>query len=111
MILEVVIMDVKLGQEMAFEHDFAAASVYISGAAGYLSHELHRCVEKRNRYTLLVRWQTLEAHTEGFRKSPQYLQWKEMLHHYYDPFPVVQHYLMVYENGAQPGSAFGNPSK
>ena len=95
MILEVAILDVKPGHEAAFEHDFARVSGYISSVAGYISHELQRCIEKQNRYLLLARWQTLEAHTEGFRKSPQYSEWKKLLHHYYDPFPTVEHYAPV----------------
>ena len=100
MILEVATLDVRPGQQAAFERDFAQASVYISSIDGYISHELQRCVEQPNRYLLLARWKTLEAHTEGFRQSPQYLEWKRMLHHYYDPFPTVEHYTSVYRNGA-----------
>jgi heme-degrading monooxygenase HmoA len=95
MILEVAILDVKPGQEAAFEKDFATAARYISRTPGYLSHELQRCLEKKNRYLLLARWATLEAHTEGFRQSPQYAEWKKLLHHYYDPFPTVEHYRAV----------------
>ncbi len=99
MILEVATLDVKPGQTEAFERDFATASAFIASAAGYISHELQRCVEKSDRYILLVRWRTLEAHTEGFRKSPQYSNWKALLHHYYDPFPVMEHFSLVYRNG------------
>lgn len=95
MILEVAILDVRPAQEAAFERDFVKASTYISSVAGYISHELQRCVEKRSRYILLVRWETLEAHTEGFRKSAQYSEWKKLLHRYYDPFPTVEHYAPV----------------
>jgi len=98
MILEVAILDVKPGQEAAFETDFASASIYIRSAAGYISHELHRCVEKKDRYVLLARWKTLESHTEGFRGSAGYLEWKKLLHHYYDPFPAVYHYSLIHEN-------------
>jgi heme-degrading monooxygenase HmoA len=101
MILEVAVLDVKPGEEIAFEQDFAKASIYIASVAGFVSHELQRCVEKPNRYILLVRWKTLEAHTEGFRKSPQYADWKALLHHYYDPFPTVEHYSLVGEKGPQ----------
>jgi heme-degrading monooxygenase HmoA len=95
MILEVAILDVKPGHEPAFERDFTTASQYISSVPGYLSHELQHCLERESRYILLARWQTLEAHTEGFRKSPQYSEWKKLLHHYYDPFPTVEHYQVV----------------
>jgi heme-degrading monooxygenase HmoA len=96
MVLEVAILDIKPGQEIGFEHDFSVASACISSINGYFSHELHRCMEKPNRYVLMVRWETLEAHTEGFRKSSQYLEWKNLLHHYYDPFPIVEHYTPVF---------------
>ena len=59
---------------------------------GYLSHELRRCVELSNRYLLLVHWRSIEDHTIGFRQSPDYQRWRSLLHHFYDPFPVVEHY-------------------
>ena len=95
MILEVAVLDVRPGEENAFERDFAKASRYISAVSGYISHELNRCLEKPNRYLLLAKWETLEAHTVGFRKSAEYLEWKKLLHHYYDPFPTVEHYTQI----------------
>ena len=83
MILEVAILDVKAGQEMEFEIAFAQASGIISSMPGYISHELQRCLEKQNRYILLARWETLEAHTVGFRGSPEYQEWRKLLHHFY----------------------------
>jgi heme-degrading monooxygenase HmoA len=62
---------------------------------GYLGHELQRCMETPSRYLLLVRWETLEAHTVGFRGSPEYQRWRALLHHLYDPFPVVEHFEAV----------------
>ena len=64
---------------------------------GYVSHDLQKCLEKRDRYLLLVYWQTLEDHTIGFRQSAEYETWKTLLHHFYDPFPVVEHYYSVIE--------------
>lgn len=95
MILEVAILNVRPSETDAFERDFATASAYISSIEGYISHELLRCIETPARYILLARWQTLESHTIGFRQSPQYLKWKNLLHHYYDPFPTVEHYAGV----------------
>jgi len=98
MILEVAILDVIPAQEKDFESAFAKASSIISGMPGYLSHQLQRCVEKSNRYILLVKWETLEDHTVGFRGSEPYQEWKKLLHHLYDPFPVVEHYELIFEN-------------
>lgn len=92
MILEVAILNVLPGLEGEFENAFREASPIIASMAGYVSHQLQRCVEKDNRYLLLVNWERLEDHTVGFRGSPEYERWKALLHHFYDPFPVVEHY-------------------
>ncbi len=92
MILEAAVLDVRAGEESAFEQAFAAASPLIAATPGYLSHQLQRCLETKGRYLLLVHWENLEAHTIGFRQSPVFQQWKQQLHHFYDPFPVVEHY-------------------
>jgi len=100
MVLEVAILDVIAGREREFESAFSEAERIISAMDGYVSHQLQRCVEKSSRYLLLVNWQTLEAHTRGFRGSPQYLEWKRLLHHFYNPFPEVEHYTLVSASGA-----------
>ena len=92
MILEVAILNVIPGQEAAFEFAFQRAAPILGGMPGYISHELRRCLEHTSRYILLVHWQTLEDHTIGFRGSPAYQEWKALLHHFYDPFPSVEHY-------------------
>ena len=92
MITEIAILDVKKGQEKSFENTFKEAQKIISSMKGYISHSLQKCLENNSRYLLRVEWETLEDHTIGFRKSSQYKQWKELLHHYYEPFPTVEHY-------------------
>ncbi|MCB8942740.1 MAG: antibiotic biosynthesis monooxygenase [Ardenticatenaceae bacterium] len=95
MILEVAHLNVIPSQTQAFEAAFAQAQTIIAAMPGYISHQLQRCLETPHRYILLVHWQTLADHTEGFRGSPQYQQWKTLLHHFYDPFPTVEHYQLV----------------
>lgn len=92
MILEVAILNVIPSRENDFLKAFSQAQGIISNMAGYISHQLKRCVENGSRFILLVEWERLEDHTEGFRKSEQYQEWKRLLHHFYDPFPVVEHY-------------------
>lgn len=96
MVLEAVMLRVRAGSESDFEDAFTRASHIISSMNGYVAHELHRCVEVKGKYLLLVRWTTLEDHTIGFRKSPKYQEWKKLLHHFYDPFPAVEHFQQVH---------------
>ncbi|AND38257.1 MULTISPECIES: antibiotic biosynthesis monooxygenase family protein [Cytobacillus] len=95
MILEAVMLQVKEGMEEEYEQAFREASKIIASMKGYISHELQRCMEIKGKYLLLVKWESLEAHTVGFRQSKEYQEWKRQLHHFYDPFPAVEHFENV----------------
>lgn len=95
MILESAVLNIKPGLNADFEAAFAEAQTIIAGQTGYLGHELQKCLEVENRYLLLVKWETLEDHTQGFRGSAEYETWRQLLHHFYDPFPEVEHYQLV----------------
>jgi len=95
MILEVAILNVKKGQENDFESAFFKAKEIIKRSKGCVEHQLQKCIETNGKYILLVKWENLEDHTEGFRKSKDYLEWKKLLHHFYDPFPTVEHFFEV----------------
>jgi heme-degrading monooxygenase HmoA len=95
MILEVAMLSVHAGQESAFEAAMLKAAPVIAGSPGYLGHELRRCVETPGRYLLLVQWETLEAHTVGFRQSPAFAEWREIIGGFFAAAPVVEHYEPV----------------
>ena len=104
-VLEHAMLEVRPGQEQAFEAAFAKAQNIISAMKGYLSHRLEHCIEHPNRYVLLVEWTDLESHTVGFRGSKEYQDWKALLHHFYDPFPTVLHFRTVYTSAEDPHDA------
>ena len=110
MILEVAMLNVRAGQNKAFEQAFALAESIISAMDGYVSHQLQRCLESPDKYPLLVNWRRLENHTIGFRQSAGYQEWRRLLHHFYDPFPTVEHFETVSEGNRrnlQRGQATG----
>jgi heme-degrading monooxygenase HmoA len=95
MILEVAILKIKPGMNQQFEVAFTEAAQIIASMKGYISHDLQKCLEIENQYLLLVNWQTIDDHTIGFRQSSEYQNWKKLLHHFYDPFPTVEHYQTI----------------
>ncbi|MBW4662593.1 MAG: antibiotic biosynthesis monooxygenase [Chroococcus sp. CMT-3BRIN-NPC107] len=95
MILEAVMLSAKLDLEDDFEAAFQQASNIIASSDGYLSHELHKCIEVKGKYLLLVKWETLENHRIDFRSSTQYQEWQKLLHHFYEPFPIVEHFKEI----------------
>ena len=95
MIREHALLSVLPGREADFERAFDEARTLISSRPGFRELSLSRSIESPNTYLLLVEWDRLEDHTVGFRQSAEYREWKARLHHFYDPFPVVEHFTRV----------------
>ena len=94
MILESAVLDVVPGQREAFLTAFGRARPLIAAQPGFLALRLLPCLDAghESRFLLQVEWERIEDHTEGFRRSPEYPRWRELLHRFYDPFPLVEHY-------------------
>jgi heme-degrading monooxygenase HmoA len=95
MILEHALLPVLPGREEDFEAAFAEATALIAAMEGFRRLALSRCLERESTYLLLVEWETLEDHTEGFRGSQAYLRWRDLLHGFYEPMPEVEHFTEV----------------
>jgi heme-degrading monooxygenase HmoA len=95
MIREHALLPVIEGQEAAFEAALEDALPLIAASPGFVRLSISRGIETPRDYLLLVEWETLEAHTEGFRGSAAYAEWRARLHHFYEPFPDVQHFAPV----------------
>ncbi|RMB71884.1 antibiotic biosynthesis monooxygenase [Rhodococcus sp. SBT000017] len=92
MIVEHALLHVIPRRTDEFEAAFADAKSIIASMPGFVNLTLSRGVEQPSVYLLLVEWERLEDHTEGFRQSDEYQEWKALLHHFYEPFPVVSHF-------------------
>ena len=83
------------GKEAEFEQAFRRALPLIEATPGFLGLTLSRGIETPSTYLLLVEWESVQAHEVGFRGSDRYPKWQALLHHFYDPFPVVEHFADV----------------
>lgn len=92
MIVESAHLSIRPGQDAAFASALAKARPLIAATPGFRAIEVRPCIEQPHRYLLLVWWERLEDHTRGFRQSDRYEDWKALLHHFYDPAPVVEHF-------------------
>jgi heme-degrading monooxygenase HmoA len=94
-ITEHALLHVLPGREDDFVDAMERAKELIASSPGFVSLRVERGIERTGCFLLLVEWETLEDHTEGFRGSAAYGRWRDALHHFYDPFPVVEHYQPV----------------
>jgi heme-degrading monooxygenase HmoA len=92
MIIEHALLRVRSGDELAFEAAMAEAKPLISASPGFVSIEVRPAIETIGTYLLLVRWQSVADHRDGFRKSGRYQAWRDLLHRFYDPMPEVSYF-------------------
>lgn len=92
MVLEHAVLEVRPGQAADFEVAFGQARPLIEATEGFRGLRLLRCQERPDVYLLLVEWRSTEDHLVGFRESARFPRWRELLHHFYDPAPVVEHF-------------------
>jgi len=97
MILEAATIDIKPGTNKAFEDNLGKAQFVISQSSGYIGHQFQKCIEQDNRYLLLIRWQTLEDHTKGFRESDLFKEWRALIGPFFETPPHVQHYELKFQ--------------
>jgi heme-degrading monooxygenase HmoA len=92
MIVELAMISVRAGTEDQFLRKFAEAQRVLVGSDGYLSHTLRRSIEHPHRFALAVEWRTLEDHTQGFRGSDAFKQWRALIGPFFESPPVVEHF-------------------
>jgi heme-degrading monooxygenase HmoA len=97
MVLELATIDIKPETYKEFEINLEKAQHIISQSKGYISHQFQRCIEQENRYVLLIRWQTIEDHTKGFRESELFTAWRALIGPFFETMPMVQHYELKFE--------------
>ncbi len=95
MVLERAQFPITPGREEEFEQAFEQAKLVLARSQGFVSATLLRGVESPSTYLLLVDWETLEDHTEGFRNSPAFGEWRGLIGHLFDGAPDVEHFVQV----------------
>lgn len=95
MITEHALITIQPGRQAEFEQQFPNAKAVISQASGFVDLHLHRGIEAENTYLLLIRWQTLEDHTVGFRQSALFQEWRAIIGPFFAAPPVVDHFAQL----------------
>ncbi|MBK6007497.1 antibiotic biosynthesis monooxygenase [Ramlibacter ginsenosidimutans] len=96
MILEVADIRIRPGQQAAFdeaiERGLRTVAAHAEGMRGW---KVNKGIESPERYILQIFWDTLEAHTVGFRQSPLFAQWRSIVGPFFAQPPVVEHFTLL----------------
>jgi heme-degrading monooxygenase HmoA len=91
MITEIVEIEVKPGEEAAFEAAVVQAIPVLRRSKGCLGMQLTRTIEKPSKYRVFVKWETLDDHLVHFRGSENFVEWRRLVGPYFASAPLVEH--------------------
>ncbi|WP_030927627.1 antibiotic biosynthesis monooxygenase family protein [Streptomyces sp. NRRL S-646] len=92
MVVEHAELTVEAGREEEFQEVFGKARELLAEAAGFRWAELLHCEERPRTFLLLVGWESVEAHTAGFRESERFARWRALVGPFFTEPPAVEHY-------------------
>lgn len=96
MVLEVALIDVLDGQEVAFAAAYAEAYHVLATTPGCRSVRMTKGVESPSRFVLLVEWESIDAHLDNFRATERFARWRGLIGPYFDGAPRVEHFTDVH---------------
>jgi heme-degrading monooxygenase HmoA len=97
MVLEIATIDIKEGTNTEFEKNLEKAQDVIAQAEGYLGHQFQKCIERENRYVLLIKWTSVEAHNKNFRELDLFKVWRGYIGPFFQNPPLVEHFELKFE--------------
>jgi quinol monooxygenase YgiN len=95
MIYEMATIQVTTGCEIEFMEAVLKAKPLFMAADGCHGIELHQSIEQPSSFTLIVKWDNVEAHTIHFRNSTAFAEWRALVGGFFAAPPQVHHSVKV----------------
>ncbi|MFJ5550687.1 MULTISPECIES: putative quinol monooxygenase [unclassified Streptomyces] len=98
---------IALDDRQAFEDAYREAAKSLAAAPECIDYELARCDEEPERYILRIRWTSVEAHLQGFRRGEHFPGFFSAIRPYVTAIEEMQHYGVtdVVGTGGAPAQA------
>jgi quinol monooxygenase YgiN len=92
MITEVIRYKVASVQAQAFEQAYQQAEAILQKSKHCLGYELLRGIEESENWILLLRWDSLEGHEQGFRREPDFSTFFNLVKPFFQQIQEMKHY-------------------
>lgn len=93
MVLEVALIDVT--DPAGFEAAYLGARSILAETQGCRSVRMTRGIESPDRFVLLVKWDSVEAHESNFRATERFQDWRAAIAPFFAQPPRVEHFTDV----------------
>jgi heme-degrading monooxygenase HmoA len=92
MVVEVLRYQLVEGQEAAFEDAYRQTQKCLTDSPHCRGYELTRCLQHRSRYLLLIRWDSVDGHLQGFRGSSAFQRFLALVAPFFQQIEEMEHY-------------------
>ena len=95
MIVEYIRYRISAEQQPAFLEAIRAANALLAAAPDCLRYELAHCEEDGELFIWRLEWTSTERHLNGFRKSPAFGAFFQLVKPFYQSIQEMHHYAVV----------------
>jgi heme-degrading monooxygenase HmoA len=95
MIVEIIRYQIAEGKEAAFEDAYRQAQKFLANSPHCQGYQLTRCVKHRSRFVLLIQWDSVEGHLQGFRGSPAFQSFMALVAPFFKQIEEMEHYELT----------------
>src|SRR5688500_3895275 len=95
MVLEIARFHIQPGQEEAFVAAYHVAVKALQSSPGCQSVRITRGIESPSLFTLLVEWDSVEAHEQNFRATDRSAVWRGHISPFFAATPAMEHFVDV----------------
>lgn len=87
-----VVYRLKPDQFDAFQSAYRAAGQILQVVPGCQGLSIHHCIEDPERWTIQIRWVSVNAHTNDFKASPRFAEFLSLVAPFKDNMQEMRHF-------------------
>lgn len=92
MVLEIAQIFITPGSEEDFLAAYRQGRGLLLEVDGCHSVRMTRGVESPSTFVMIVEWDSVETHVEGFRNTDRWVRWRDLIAPHFDRPPFIEHF-------------------
>lgn len=96
--MEVIRYIIPPDEHESFEETYKQAGKYLKESEFCLGYQLINGNEEPDNYIVLIRWNSMEEHLNGFRKSADFMPFFNLVKPFLNNIQEMKHYDIVIDN-------------
>ena len=93
--VEIIRYNIAKENQPGFEQAYSNAAQYLKASKYCLGYQVIHGKEESNHYIVVIHWTSMEEHLNGFRKSPEFMPFFNLVKPFYNSIEEMKHYELT----------------